>query len=767
MHVKGTGANQISPDLENLPGLSVKERGVVPGELQIHLKDVAVSINKPHISVVDIASSIKLLNRPFNDSNITASVRVMYPVRIVNFNPPELLGPNEKGIVNIAVKNISTKAYGERAGDSAVSIDVSCDHLAEWFQVEGTSTDGGYAWKARGRNCAITFFDIPAGSTVTAEIPIKSSKAAANNLFKDSHVEGTLKLRRKPISKYREKIRIVPVFDASKFYDVLLVTCDKIDRNEFLSWTFMFQLAGLQSGTWDIHRYKRLTAAPQLSWVGRVAHLVLPCFKGVVGPRDLYHQDVATHFSINNTSIILLGGDKVDVSHLRFTYKTEITPMQAGLIPCAPCLTVKCGANFLAHRGGQAADRDSVTKAAMLYNKQLQKNNLGGRTHQAVVDFDLPRNGFTRSWFGIHLDGASFYDSVLPAHAQLIVIDSPGNQEGSIIGKTMPFETKVIAGATQFFPTGAPIALDEAWGGVFSCLLSALPLYVKCQLLTKFDGYLGQTTYMAPAYAPPMPSKCCERPIEAHAVSFKWLMLSLLRDNIERSLVCHRSSLNKAAQEGISSYETIRLFFDSLPGIQIDPRMKSIATNILSAMIAAKETTTSLTTYLPCVAGTRANRDELKEFEKALGKMKAKLSDACFTIAKRNAAKIERRHRIIPARVHFPCVDPNETCDVISFQNAQEFTELNRRMCTVPVGEILLAQIRILHPTMQVILPTAVALPTWTTTAWVPPPDWAPTVKPTAHVVDIVGTLESPDGPSQGVATSVPGPDSYLGEPKY
>ena len=641
--------------------------------------------------------------------------------------------------------------------------------MAEWFQVEGASKDGNYAWRACGRICSITFFDIPAGCTVMAEIPISSTRAAADNLYKDAHLEGALKLRQKCISKYREKIRIVPVFDASKFYDVLLVTCNKIDRNEFLSWTFMFQLAGLQSGIWDIHRYKRLTAAPQLSWVGRVAHVVVPCFKGVVGPRDLYHQDVAAHFSINNTSIILLGGDKADVSHLRFTYKTAITPRQAGLLCCAPCATVKCGRNFVAHRGGQAADRDSVIKAAMLYNKHLQKKNVGGRTHQAVVDFDLPRNGFTRSWFGVYLDGVEFFDSALEAHAQLIMIDSPSNKEGSILGQTMPFKTKVISGKTQFFPTGAPIALGEAWGGAFSCLLNALPLYVKCQLLAKFDGFLVRTTYMVPEYKT---SKCCERPIEAHTISFKWLMLSLLRENIERSLVCHRSSLNKAAREGISSYETIRLFLDSLPGIQTDPRMKSVATNVLSAMLAAKEATTSLLTCLPCVAGMRANVAELRGFDKALKKISAKLPEGCFSIAKMNAAKIKRRTRIIPALVHFPCVDPDEACDVVSFQKAQEFTELNQRLCAVPVGEILLANIQILHPIMQVIPPTAAALPTWTTDTWVPPENWVPTVIPTVHVVDISGMVESPDqdigdDSYRGVATSVPGPDSSLGEPKY
>ena len=43
--------------------------------------------------------------------------------------------------------------------------------------------------------CIVTFTEIAAKSEVVAQIPIKTTRAAGNNLFKDSSIEGLLKLR--------------------------------------------------------------------------------------------------------------------------------------------------------------------------------------------------------------------------------------------------------------------------------------------------------------------------------------------------------------------------------------------------------------------------------------------------------------------------------------------------------------------------------------------------------------------------------------------
>ena len=120
--------------------------------------------------------------------------------------------------------------------------------------------------------------------------PLSQNKTHALMLQATFPISATLSLRSKTISKYTAGVRIVPVFDAKKSYDVLLVTCNQINQSEFQGWDYMFQLAGLAYSPWDLHRYKRLTAAPDLSWVGRTCFLVIPSFEGTCTARELINQ---------------------------------------------------------------------------------------------------------------------------------------------------------------------------------------------------------------------------------------------------------------------------------------------------------------------------------------------------------------------------------------------------------------------------------------------------------------------------------------------
>jgi len=120
--------------------------------------------------------------------------------------------------------------------------------------------------------------------------PLSPNKTHALMLQATFPISATLSLRSKTISKYTAGVRIVPVFDAKKSYDVLLVTCNQINQSEFQGWDYMFQLAGLAYSPWDLHRYKRLTAAPDLSWVGRTCFLVIPSFEGTCTARELINQ---------------------------------------------------------------------------------------------------------------------------------------------------------------------------------------------------------------------------------------------------------------------------------------------------------------------------------------------------------------------------------------------------------------------------------------------------------------------------------------------
>jgi hypothetical protein len=173
----------------------------------------------------------------------------------------------------------------------------------------------------------------------------------------------------------------------------------------------MFQLSGLAYAPWDIHRYKRLTAAPELSWVGRTAFLVIPCFKDVMSAKELINQDVVTHFTrLHNTSIILVGGESKDLSHVLYTYNSPIANDEVKN-SCASefcfrlqnCPRLYFPMDVIPSTAQVEIERKSkrrVVDAAMLYNRTLQAGDEGRRSHQAVVDFDKPRWQYVNSIYG-------------------------------------------------------------------------------------------------------------------------------------------------------------------------------------------------------------------------------------------------------------------------------------------------------------------------------------------------------------------------------
>jgi hypothetical protein len=113
-------------------------------------------------------------------------------------------------------------------------------------------------------------------------------------------------------------------------FSFLLLLLLLLPLGEFQGWDYLFQLAGLAYAPWDIHRYKRLTAAPELSWVGRAAFVVLPSFKSTITAREFINQDIVTHFEkYANTSVIVVGGDAKDLSHVLYSYDTPISSEEA------------------------------------------------------------------------------------------------------------------------------------------------------------------------------------------------------------------------------------------------------------------------------------------------------------------------------------------------------------------------------------------------------------------------------------------------------
>ena len=101
-------------------------------------------------------------------------------------------------------------------------------------------------------------------------------------------------------------------------------------------------------------------------------------------------------------------------------------------------------------------------------------------------------------------------------------------------------------------------------------------------------------------------------------------------------------------------------------------------------------------------------------------KMEAVLGDGLVALAGRIANRIEPRQKLIPnARLRYPCTDPDPSDDVIHYEDAKEFNKLNKRICSIPVGEVLV-EATVTHPLLYVSA-TAVALPVWDAVAWTPP----------------------------------------------
>merc|ERR1711871_415994 len=246
-------------------------------------------------------------------------------------------------------------------------------------------------------------------------------------------------------------------------------------------------------------------------------------------------------------------------------------------------------------------------------------------------------------------------------------------------------------GVTSFIPSGKPIDLSTPWGLAFVSLLSAQPAWIKCRYISRND-FLSNMKFLSPEYISENILGCCDRKVPALSINFKELMLSLLRDTCERALVDTKTSKFKEKADGITIYDSIRLYFESLgPAAKVDPEIKATAVNIVAALIAAKNATTSLVTKCPCASGLTASNKELRKLSKAMKKMEKTLgSSGLVNLAGRIAKRIQPRQKLIPnARLRYPCTDPDGVDDVISYKEAAIYNELNRRVCSIPVGEIL------------------------------------------------------------------------------
>ncbi len=414
------------------------------------------------------------------------------------------------------------------------------------------------------------FVDVQPGQTVVICLPVRSTPLSQKRLYASFPITATLILRKKPISKYSKDVRIVPVFDASKCYDVLLVTCKEIGIKEFQGWDYLFQLAGLAYAPWDIHRYKRLTAAPELSWVGRAAFIVLPAFKNTITAKEFINQDLVTHFQkYDNTSIIIVGGEAKDLSHCLYSYADPIASTDANisclkgskyrLDHCLELLLPKESSsptNFLNEATGSKAVTNRVTPgsveennqalnnktrkrtvdACMLYNESLQASDPGRRSHQAVVDFNKPRWTFVNSICGSNvLPHVEFHRSCIPADADLLTVKNVYKQEGHITGGGLPFTVYAQGDDLLFMPRPEPIYLSNPWGSTFFGILSGLPAWIITKLMVGNDFVHSLKFHVSVTKKSRFgTSSCLHTSIPQHDIDFVDVLYGILHDKISR-----------------------------------------------------------------------------------------------------------------------------------------------------------------------------------------------------------------------------------------
>ena len=101
----------------------------------------------------------------------------MYPVRITNYKPPELLGPNEKGLMYVAVKNISKAPFGSKHGVQC-AVQLKMNFVQKFMLPMSKHTSdaeigeefklGKYTFQVLqgGKTCAVDIVDVQPGQTV-------------------------------------------------------------------------------------------------------------------------------------------------------------------------------------------------------------------------------------------------------------------------------------------------------------------------------------------------------------------------------------------------------------------------------------------------------------------------------------------------------------------------------------------------------------------------------------------------------------------------
>jgi hypothetical protein len=711
------GVKQTTAPIANLGELKPKStNGKVPGEVTCTIADVPVSKNKPHVHVATITSSFTMLGRPFWDGNVTGSVRSMYPVRVVSYKPPEFLGPKEKGVMFVAVKNISSKPYGASVSKDPVSLNIALDSRMMMALPKPTSDDPGedfaagrYSWTVTGAGKArVDILDLQPGATIVCIIPVATTELTRKRLYHEFPIVTTLTLRKKPISQYKKDMRIVPVFDASKSYDTLLVTCNQVKKEEFQAWDYMFQLTGLSYCPWDIHRYKRLTAAPDLTWVGRCCFVVAPCFEGVLTPEDFVNQDINTHLvKFSNTSLICVGADAVKYSHLMYSYDAPIGEVEARPNPVSAiayrCATPTfCGLwnPMILLKPDKERLQGWTARGLMRYTNALTSRDSSRRMHQAVFDKDKPRWALERSVFGYGMPHVEFHRSTIPASADLITVTNSLKQEGKISSGGVPFTCVTKGDDILFMPRMDPIDLGKPFGACFVALLEGLPSWIIARVLSRND-FVHKMTFKVPDRPKRvlgqacMHSICCPK-TASHVISFMDMCFAILQDKVARSLLQPTHADRVPPAGGLEFFVKNNMQWHNAT----DERLVQVAGRALGALYRARDGAVGKIRALFC--GTvQSNEKTLLMLKGSIERIEKLVGEQVVAEAQRVSKELETGEELMQGTLRYPAAQADLSSDAITLEQRMHYMKLNRRPAPFPLGKSI-EVMPTMHPIMVV-----------------------------------------------------------------
>jgi len=308
------GITHVCPEVQ--PGARYR----VPTQFRARIADVQPTKDCNYQAFTALTSEVSLLKRPFPESLVkTPSLPIQWPVRVVDVRVIDWLGPGESAQLQVILENISRRPYGGpksevvaecktpgSAGDASagtVEIRLTVDPLLEI--IAPAVPGNNYVIQDGGTGAVFAVPKFNGKTTTTVEFTVRMKTDAGSKLFMQLPWRVDLLLRDRCICYYSRSIRVTPKFQPNILSDLLLITCEKIDRNEFLAWSYLCQMLGCSVNFWDLQRYNGL-AAQDVDWTRSARVFIFPCFpdQGTVHEatkgfalRHLRFADFAKHMS--------------------------------------------------------------------------------------------------------------------------------------------------------------------------------------------------------------------------------------------------------------------------------------------------------------------------------------------------------------------------------------------------------------------------------------------------------------------------------------